>query len=304
MGKLDMSAMNQVKTRLESQGGSNVGFAKLAQGKNIIRVLQPKGDKTSFFTEGFVHFGLGADGKKMVTCLKTFDEHERCPVCEYVEQLQRSRDAGDKKLADRIKRKKRIYINILSRDDDSETKDEPKVLPIGVTVLKGLLDTICDPDYRDITDFEHGRDVTINRKGQMLKTEYSVIPKPNESPASTVYSEEELDEKMADLDSLFRKQSYDELSLIINGDDDGGESNEPEIKGVAKKSSGNMDYDEMEPEELLELCEKRGIEIPEKANKLKIITLLSAYDEESNGNEDDDVMDSITAAIEARKNKK
>ena len=53
MGKLDMSAMNQVKTRLESQGGSNVGFAKLAQGKNIIRVLQPKGDKTSFFTEGF-----------------------------------------------------------------------------------------------------------------------------------------------------------------------------------------------------------------------------------------------------------
>lgn len=319
MGKLNIEAMRQAKVRLESQGsgGSGYGFAKLQQGKNVIRILPPKVDGGSFFSEGYVHFGLGPEGKNMVTCLKTFGDRERCPVCEYVEKLQKSRDKNDQKLADRIKRKKRVYINIISRDDDSEN-DEPKVLPIGVTVLKALLDIVCDLDFGDVTDFKEGRDITIKRTGQLLNTEYSVLPKPTTSVATEMYSAEELEEKLADLDSLFKRLSIEELQDMIAGEEsDGDEDDTPEMKGSAKSSSSESDYDDMELEELQELCEKRGIPLPDRLTKLRLVTLLTAYDDgeldleskpsktttSDDDAEDDEVIGSINAAIQARKNK-
>ena len=314
MGKLNMDAM-KTKLDAESQSNySNADYDKLQQGKNVRRVLWPKGDKDSFYSEGYIHFGLGADGKSVATCPKTWGSKEKCPICEYVEELQKSKSKEDKKLADDIKAKRRIYINVISRDDDEET---PKVLPIGVTILKGLLETICDADYGDITDPEEGRDVTITRKGQGMKTEYSVLPKPKSSEVSETQTPEEIEEEMTDLDSLFVKKSYEELEAILNGEDDeeSGESGDDEEE--------ENSYDEMDMDELTELCEERGIKVPTKPNRLKLVALLTQYDEaasEEDGNEDesepedesgddgedegDDVKDAIAAALAKRKGNK
>ena len=314
MGKLNMDAM---KTELDAESQSNYSNAdydKLQQGKNVRRVLWPKGDKDSFYSEGYIHFGLGADGKSVATCPKTWGSKEKCPICEYVEELQKSKSKEDKKLADDIKAKRRIYINVISRDDDEET---PKVLPIGVTILKGLLETICDADYGDITDPEEGRDVTITRKGQGMKTEYSVLPKPKSSEVSETQTPEEIEEEMTDLDSLFVKKSYEELEAILNGEDDeeSGESGDDEEE--------ENSYDDMNMDELTELCEERGIKVPTKPNRLKLVALLTQYDEaasEEDSNEDesepedesgddgedegDDVKDAIAAALAKRKGNK
>ena len=304
MGKLNMDAM-KTKLDAESQSNySNTDYDKLQQGKNVRRVLWPKGDKDSFYSEGYIHFGLGADGKSVATCPKTWGSKEKCPICEYVEELQKSKSKEDKKLADDIKAKRRIYINVISRDDDEET---PKVLPIGVTILKGLLETICDADYGDITDPEEGRDVTITRKGQGMKTEYSVLPKPKSSEVSETQTPEEIEEEMTDLDSLFVKKSYEELEAILNGEDD-------EESGDDEEENS---YDEMDMDELTELCEERGIKVPTKPNRLKLVALLTQYDEaasEEDSNEDesdddgedegDDVKDAIAAALAKRKGNK
>lgn len=314
MGKLNMDAM-KTKLDAESQSNySNADYDKLQQGKNVRRVLWPKGDKDSFYSEGYIHFGLGADGKSVATCPKTWGSKEKCPICEYVEELQKSKSKEDKKLADDIKAKRRIYINVISRDDDEET---PKVLPIGVTILKGLLETICDADYGDITDPEEGRDVTITRKGQGMKTEYSVLPKPKSSEVSETQTPEEIEEEMTDLDSLFVKKSYEELEAILNGGDDeeSGESGDDEEE--------ENSYDEMDMDKLTELCEERGIKVPTKPNRLKLVALLTQYDEaasEEDSNEDesepedesgddgedegDDVKDAIAAALAKRKGNK
>ena len=301
MGKLNLEAMRQAKAKLEA-GSSGASFAKLQQGKNIVRILWPKGESDSFYSEGYVHFGVGVEGKNMVTCPKTFNEHNRCPICEYVEQLRRSKDKNDKALGDRIARRRRVYINVINRDDEGD-EEEPKVLPIGVTILKSLLDTMCDPDYGDITDPVEGRDVTVTKKGQGLKTEYTVLPKPAISAASKTITPEDLETKMADLQSLFKEQSYDELSELLQGNEtmEDGDDYTAEMNGSGANNTKEDDYDEMELDELRQLCEEREIELPEKVSKLKLIMLLTQYDESQD--DSDEVLGKIGEAINSRKNK-
>lgn len=316
MGKLNMDAMKNRLDAAESGGNySNADYDKLQNGKNVRRILWPKGDKEVFYSEGFLHFSLGADGKKVATCPKTFNEKNACPICEYVAQLQKSKSKQDKKLADQIKAKRRIYINVLSRDDEEEA---PKVLPIGVTILKGLLETICDPDYGDITDPDTGRDVTITRKGQGLNTEYSVLPKPKASAVSEELEVDDIEEAMADLDALFIEKSYDELQAILDGEDE--EDNESD--GDEEEDSGDDDpgYDDMDIDELTKLVKKRKLKMPNKVTRLNLISVLTKADaaeeaeadepedeeneEDSGGDDGDDVEDAIAAALAKRKGKK
>lgn len=316
MGKLNMGAMKSKLEQENSNRGSGANFAKLENGKNIVRVLPPKGERDSFYEEGYMHFSLGDDGRQVATCPKTFDKNAHCPICEYVDELRLSKNKSDKELADKISSRRRIYINALMRDDEEET---PKVLPIGVTILKGILEAICDPDYGDITDPEDGRDITINRKGQGLNTEYSVLPKPNTSVVSDEYTIDELEEEMADLDKLFKEVDEDQLlDLIGQGsdvdddedyDDDNEDEEEEEEEGT---------YDDMELVELKKLCKARGIPLPAKVSRLKLITLLEADDADTDAGVDDDdededeppfdaddakdeIEDEIAAALKKRK---
>lgn len=280
MGKLNMEAM-KAKLDSESRSGNfnNAEYDKLKQGKNVRRILWPKGNSDSFYSEGFLHFNLGEDGNTVVTCPKTFGSKERCPICEYVEELQKSKNKEDAKLASKLKATRKIYVNAISRDDDEET---PKVLPIGVTVLKGLLEAICDPDYGDITDPDEGRDVTITRKGEGMKTEYSVLIKPKASIVSDELSASEIEDEMTDLDSLFVKKSYEELQDVLNGESLDDEDDDEEGE------EDNDSYDDMSIDELVEICEDRGIKIPAKANKLKLVTLLNKYDSEHDEDDEED----------------
>lgn len=286
MGKLNIEKM---RSKLSAESSKNADFDKLGDGKNVRRVLFPKGTSDTFFSEGYLHFGLGADGKTMVTCPKTWGKHERCPICEYVEQLKKSKDKDEQQLAKDISARRRIYINVINRDDDSE---EPKVLAIGATVLKGILDTVCDADYADVTDYSEGRDVTITKKGQGLKTEYSVLPKPKVTVASETYSEEELDEKMTDLESLFVRKSYEELEDILNGvessneEDDEEEEDDPKPK-TAKKAQQAVEEEEsvgsysvLELDELVALCNERKITLPNKISKERLVMMLEMWDED------------------------
>ena len=277
MGKLNVDAMkSKLDKESQSSGYTNATYDKLEQGKNVRRVLWPKGDKESFYSEGYLHFSLGAEGNKVVTCPKTFNSKNKCPVCEYVEQLQKSKSKDDKKLADNIKAKRRIYVNVINRDDDEETA---KVLPIGVTILKGLLEAICDADYGDITDPEDGRDVTITRKGQGLKTEYSILPKPKSSIVSESLTIDEIEEEMTDLDSLFVEKTYEEIEAVMNGEEEDDEDEDDEESGA---------YDEMDVDELESICKKRKIKLPAKVPRLKLITLLNKWDDEHDSSDEDE----------------
>ena len=317
MGKVNLNAMKSKLDNMSQAGNySNTEYDKLTPGKNVRRILFPKGNSESFYSEGFIHFSLGAEGNRVVTCPKTFSTKNSCPICKYVEELQKSKDKDDKKLAEDMKAKRRIYVNVINRDSDDE-EDTPKVLPIGVTILKGLLETICDADYGDITDPKTGRDVTIKRTGTGLKTEYTVLPKPNSSVVSDTLSVEELEENMADLEALFVEKSYEELEAILNGEDYSRDNDEDD----EDEDDEDDGYDSLSLEELKELCSQRGIKIPDKATRLKLVqALLEAdenedeedeeeevpFDEDTDDEDDDDdeIKNAIAQALARRKQQK
>ena len=85
MGKLNMDAMKEKLNSENNSRGYNAEYDSLQVGKNVRRVLWPKGESDSFYSEGYLHFGLGDYGKTVVTCPKTFNSKEKCPICEYVE---------------------------------------------------------------------------------------------------------------------------------------------------------------------------------------------------------------------------
>ena len=310
MGKIDLDLMRRKREEMsKGGGGGNYEFDKLESGKNVRRVLFPKGTSKTYFEEGFLHFGLGENGKTVATCPQTFDIWEsneevgkdgkkvkrvkkparKCPICEEVARLKASKDKEDKKLADKLKATKRIYVNVINREEEEE---KVMVLPIGVTICKALLDFVCDPDYGDVTDYTEGRDVTITKTGKGLSTEYTVIPKPKASLASEEMSEEELDEKMVDLKSLFSEKSYEELEALLNGEeyDDSDDSDDSDDEDDEDDEDDDSDddeglYDELELKELEKLCKKRKIKLPAKPSKLKLIALLEDYDENSDEEE-------------------
>ena len=134
-----------------------------------------------------------------------------------------------------------------------------------------------------------------------MSTEYSVIAKPKESLASEQLSEEELDEKLPDLDSLFIEKSEEELMAILTGEE------------VESDEDGeDLEYDEMDVEDLKYLCKERGIKFKATATKSKLVQLLEDYDEEDEDvdedadeveedEEDDDLMASVKNAVKNKR---
>ena len=278
MGKLNLDAMKKAKERLE-RGGNSADFDKLANGKNVRRILWPKGESDICYSEGSIHFGLGEDGKISMVCRKTANPNNRCPICEYIHTLQRSKDKNDKKIADAIRPRKRFYFNVFDRDNTNAGEAEKiKIMAVGVKLQKDIISMFCDPDYGDVTDFDTGHDVTIRRSGQGLNTEYSIIPKPSATPASTVLSKEEIEEAMTDLEALWNIPSIEEMENFLSGNGEEGSQN---------LESNAGDYDDMELDELKELCEKRGITLPDKISKLKLIMLLTQADGANKTSEDE-----------------
>lgn len=300
MGKLNMEAVYAAKAKLERQG-SNVSFDKLVNGKNVRRILWPKGDQDLCYSEGYMHFGLGPEGKSSAVCRKTNTSKETCPICDYIHQLQMSKNANDKKLAEAIKARKRVFMNVIDRDSGTE---EIKVLPVGLTVQRAIVSILCDPDYGDITDPTEGRDITIKRSGQGLNTEYTVLPKPNTSPASTTLTPQQIEENMADLEAFWAIPSIEDMEKLIYGTDDSTDSDEPRNQsGMAKTTA---DYDEMTLDELIALCDQRNIRLPDNVSKLKLVSLLLQYDEDnstprSNLSSGDEVKSAIVNALNRRK---
>ncbi len=166
-------------TDMSSGGGG--GFWAPPVGKSVIRILPEVGEMEYFFQTVGKHI-LSADGKKSVYCPDFTSEGELdCPVCELVDDLRKEKDAASKQLVGQLARRRSYWMNVIVRG--SETAG-PQIYTPGVQVFSSLTSVIEDPDYGDITDVEKGYDITIEREGTGLDTEYEVRPRRNPSKLS------------------------------------------------------------------------------------------------------------------------
>jgi hypothetical protein len=160
-------------------GGGGKGFWSPKEGKQTIRILPPVGEMTFFFQSVGRHF---FPGKRYVVCPSfTTDNQRECPVCEVVKALYQG-GKPEKSLAEQMGKRRSFWMNVVVRGRDGD--EGPFIYTPGSMVFDPLIQLINDPDYGDITDIDEGHDITIERSGSGLKTEYGVIPRPKKTPLS------------------------------------------------------------------------------------------------------------------------
>ena len=180
----------------ETDMGGSKGFWSPQTGMNTVRILPETGDMGFFFQEVGRHY---LPGKKMSYCPDfTSDGELDCPVCELVSDLYGIGDTASRKLAGEIRVRKMYWMNIVVREGDKTMG--PFIYTPGVTVFSTVASLINDPDYGDITDPYEGTDLTIERSGTGLNTEYQVVPKRKVTPVAEGDEEiEKILEKCKDL---------------------------------------------------------------------------------------------------------
>ena len=107
---------------------------------------------------------------------------------------------------------------------------------------------------------------------------------------------------MPDLDAMWNIPSEEDMENLLYGE----ESMEDEPRSLEGSSESADEYDDMELNDLKDLCVKRNIPLPEKVSKLKLIALLTQYDNSSEDNEEysEDSGDEVKSAIAGALNKR
>ena len=199
-------------------------------GSNRIRILpnwlgEPDGD---FFRETGYHRKLGSDRDKSTVCLIK-EGMDRCPVCELVKELYKTKTKDDAELAKSIRAQTRILFNIV---DLSDLEKGVQVWITGVDVLEQIIGFCANSLYGDITDPETGRNVTVVfTEGKNTKSgynEYNIQPDPDRTPITDLSW---LDQ-MIDLDGIVKPMSVENIEQLLSGDEQTGAVVTTDIKAA------------------------------------------------------------------------
>jgi hypothetical protein len=159
------------------------GFWKPSVGRSTVRILPPVGDMEFFFHEVGQHYVN--DGTFFCPKMCT-DGEQDCPICEVNEELWA---AGEKDAAKDYRPRRSFWMNVIVRGEEGAG---PRIFTPGITVFNSVVALISDPDYGDISDEYDGTDISIDRTGEGLQTEYQVIAK--RQPTQLADDEDLMDE--------------------------------------------------------------------------------------------------------------
>jgi hypothetical protein len=124
--------------------------------------------------------GEGADYVKVI-CLNREPGDDNCEICRELVELRDSDDKEDKKAFKEQQPKDSYFFGVIPRTALGE-KETEKVIECGTMLLEEILKYLVNPEYEDLLDPVNGLDMTINKSGKGMKTEYTAVPVRNPSP--------------------------------------------------------------------------------------------------------------------------
>ena len=210
---MDINAIKSKLTQLQSTTSTKDNFWKPEPGTQVVRVVPYKHNKDTPFIELFFHYNLGNNK----TYLSPLSFGRPDPVAEFADKLKSTGNKDEWIQGKRLEPKMRTFAPVIVRGKESEGV---KFWGFGKTVYQELLGVIADPDYGDITDPTHGRDIGIERQtpaeagNQYGKT--TVRVKPNQT-AITEDAEQlkSIFDNQHDLTELYTEPSYDDLKEAL-----------------------------------------------------------------------------------------
>ena len=203
--KKKLDNLNQSK---KSSGGGKNLFWKPSVGKQVVRVVPNKYNKSIPFTEMLFYYGIG---ERVMASPQNWKEKD--PIREFTKQLRSSNDKENWRLAKKLDAKTRIFAPIVVRGQEEEGV---KLWQFGKEVYQEFLNMAADEEIGDYTDIAQGRDIKLTTVGpEVTGTPYnktSIGPSLKTTPlADTEDMVKNLLENQADPFKVFKPLSYDEM---------------------------------------------------------------------------------------------
>ena len=181
----------------EGEQSSSGNFMKLQQGENKIRIVSQ--------TFHFKKHGFKDEGKYS----SKICQGEGCQFC-----------------AEGNEPKSRYAWTVIDRADN-----EVKILEVGWQIYGQLLGYAKDEDYGDLQTY----DVKINKSGELLKTEYQVVPVPKKTEI-TEEEKKSIEESKIDLEKIFSGGKFGKAE----------EPDNPPVESYEKDAEKEVDIEAIE----------------------------------------------------------
>jgi len=200
------------KTATKGGGDRKEAFWKPTIGKQQIRIVPSKYNKSMPFTEMFFHYGI--DKPVMVSPINWGDKD---PIVEFAAQLKKTNDKDNWRLAKKIEPKARYFAPVIVRGEEDKGV---RLWQFGKETYEALLQLALDEEVGDYTDVNEGRDIKLNTVGpESTGTKYN---RTTVSPSmkNTVLSDEASDIKTW-LDNqpspkdMFKPLSFEEMKIAL-----------------------------------------------------------------------------------------
>ena len=204
----------QQAERAREQASNGPFILNPRAGRTTFRVMPPWDERGMWYHEVREHnFFTGAPTPFL--CIE--DSQGRCPICEYGAALAAN---GDEEAAKKFKPSTKFFLNVLVFSDSTgknNIKSGIMVMQVGSMVKKALLDYDLDVNggYGDITDYNHGFDINMDKTGTGLLTKYTVKVNPQRNDVLARLAGEGIDPatlSLHALDQIRTELSYDDLS--------------------------------------------------------------------------------------------
>ena len=212
--------INVIKQRLEkmnkqssnSGGGGKNLFWKPSVGKQQVRVVPNKYNKSFPFTEMLFYYGIG---NRVMASPQNWGEKD--PIQEFTKQLRQSRDKENWRLAKKLDAKTRIFAPVVVRGMESEGV---KLWQFGKEVYQEFLNMAADEEIGDYTDIAQGRDIKLTTVGpEVTGTPYnktSIGPSLKTSPISDDESVvKSVLDNQPDPMKVFKRYTFDEVKSAL-----------------------------------------------------------------------------------------
>jgi hypothetical protein len=216
---MDLNAIKQRLNELQNQSSNNGGgdrknlFWKPSVGKQVIRVVPSKYNKSMPFTEMRFYYGIGS--KRVMASPLNWGEKD--PIAEFAKQLRGTNDKENWRLAKKLDAKVRIFAPVVVRGQEDEGV---KLWQFGKEVYQEFLNMASDDEIGDFTDIVNGRDIKLTTVGpESTGTPYNKTSIGPSMKTSALADNEEtvksLLENQADPMKVFKSLSYDEMKSAL-----------------------------------------------------------------------------------------
>lgn len=215
--------ISQIKNRLNTlqnkgKGGNNnkeeraKNYWKPTIGKQLVRIVPSKFDKTNPFKEVYFHYGVA---NRSMVALTNWGEKD--PIVEFAGQLRKSGDKENWLLAKKIEPKMRVFVPVIVRGEEEKGV---RYWEFGKEIYQELLSMAADEDIGDFSDIYEGRDITVETVGpDVTGTKFNkstVRPRTKQTPLSEDSTKvKQWISEQTDLLSLYKKMDYEEMKTIL-----------------------------------------------------------------------------------------